>query len=525
MTRIEHPVDIHRKVCTADPRPRVSAILAATEAGLYERAEPVRLAFLAAISGESIFFLGPPGVAKSMIARRIKFAFEDAESFEYLMGRFSTPEEIFGPISLKKLKESDSYERLTRHYLPEADVVFLDEIWKASPPIQNALLTALNERVYRNGEREMRLPLKLVIAASNEVPEAHAEQSAFWDRFLIRILLRPISEESAFQSLIRDTGDPYADPVPETVKISTAEYERWRTGAASVEMPRNVMALLWSVSAHLRSAQSPEIPDVTDRRWKKIAGLLRTSAFLHGRSTVSVLDCGVLEHTIWNAPDDIGAARLLVSDALRSFDHGWKARMDGLAHRLADAKAELTCGTREEKTVEVEAPVAYREEYYRLSDYPFDGVVLAWRGDYERLRSDQMVRCDLFFYTSDDQYSHSESVPLRRPENAHVVETDSGAYAIETEKRLEHIAEAREPSAAERTRLRDRSAALQYEAEALLREIVEYRDKLMSEADAHHFLSESARAAIAEGIDLQADAVGELDLEIRRHYDAVAVEA
>ena len=209
--------------------------------GLYEREEAIKLALLSALAGESIFLLGPPGVGKSLVARRLKYAFADGKSFEYLMTRYSTPEEVFGPISIQKLKNEDLYERKTESYLPGAHVVFLDEIWKSGSAIQNALLTLLNEKIYKNGEQEIKVNLHALIAASNETPNPGEGTAPLYDRFLIRYPMRNIRSASLFKRMISQTEDVYQDPVPVEDKLTLQDLENLQRTAKAVRIPDEVL--------------------------------------------------------------------------------------------------------------------------------------------------------------------------------------------------------------------------------------------------------------------------------------------
>ena len=422
------------------------------EAGVYEREEATRLAFLATAAGESVFFLGPPGVAKSLIARRLKFAFRDATSFEYLMGKFSTPDEIFGPISIQRLKEEDRYERITNNYLPNADIVFLDEIWKAGPPIQNALLTALNEKRFRNGAREIRIPMKGLISASNHIPETDAGQRAFWDRFLVRLPLRSIEEDESFHRMLTDSRDEYEDTVPDELKVSEAEYESWQRGIETVRLPPAVLELLSRVRRRLADPGAEESPSiyVSDRRWKKVARLLSTSAFLNGREEVNARDLGLLRHCLWDRPQDIDYVASVLSDELSRLDFGEEVDPRSAARDLGALKRrirEATIETVEEETFE---PVLYRGEYVHLEGLEEPRVALMWRGDWDALDTEHGVPCEVFLFDENITFSETRTFDDVRRCSEPAIRIDGRRYPVEHRRVRSTSAQTREPGENER---------------------------------------------------------------------------
>ena len=321
---------------------RFKLLLQEMNRGIYEKETEISLSLLAALAGESIILLGPPGVAKSMVARQLKTAFREAQSFEYLMSRFSTPDEIFGPVSIQKLKTSDTYERAVEGYLPTADVVFLDEIWKAGPAIQNTLLTVINEKIFRNGNREMHLPLKLLVAASNELPVKGEGLEALWDRFVIRIESRPIKLEKNFRAMLLEvkSEEQRASEVKSEERgafevkseerrvnnsnaITAEEYAEWTERIDKIGVKIEVLDAISAIRKSLRAVNVDEAAErrniyVSDRRWKNIVRLLRTSAFMQDREEVDICDLLPIYHCLWQEPEERDAIRNIVIRALFS---------------------------------------------------------------------------------------------------------------------------------------------------------------------------------------------------------------
>jgi MoxR-like ATPase len=265
-------------------RARLTEILRQLELGLVERRRQVRLALLAALAGEHTLLIGPPGTAKSELARRLHLAFEDALYFERLLTRFSVPEELFGPLSISAL-EQDRYERQTAGYLPQASIAFIDEVFKANSAILNALLTLLNERQFDNGAGRQACPLISVIGATNDVPAGEVAD-AFFDRFLMRLPVGPVSAEG-FRALLALDGreDPH-------VAGALAERDRDEIArrAADVDVAEEVANLLAELRAHLDARQVY----VSDRRWTKIAWLLKVAAASEGRPGLALWDLWLL---------------------------------------------------------------------------------------------------------------------------------------------------------------------------------------------------------------------------------------
>jgi MoxR-like ATPase len=304
-------------------KPRFDAVRRELEQKFLAKEEIIRLMLIAAIAGEHMVLIGPPGTAKSAVIRAFSKLI-DAKYFEYLLTRFSEPNELFGPVDIQGFRQG-SYRRVTTGMLPEAEIVFLDEAFKANSAILNSLLTLLNERRFNNGATVTRVPLISLFAASNEVPGSD-NLDAIFDRFLLRVhsdnldsyhfhelmtkglaLERASSrEEQAEQAARAPTpamvpGLPAPPPLPTTSKalLSAADLHTCRRSLLErVEFPEEFMATYKGLCFQLRG----EGISLSDRRVVRLLKLFAASAFLDGRTRVHEGDLFILRHT-WNNLD------------------------------------------------------------------------------------------------------------------------------------------------------------------------------------------------------------------------------
>ncbi len=272
---------------------------------LIEREDEIRGCLVGLIASEHVFMIGPPGTAKSILAECVCASVEGSRYFGYLMNKFTAPEDLFGQISVKKMDEEDVYERKTEGMIPESNILFLDEIWKANSAINNALLKITNERIYRNGTKEMRVPLVSMICASNEFPEGD-ELGAIYDRIAFKFKVDYVSNENFFQLLNMSPID--AKDVP---KITFEELRAVQKEALSMHIPDEVIKDL----LQLRTRLNAENIRVSDRKWRQAENLLRAYAFLCERKgAVTRKDLFILKDVLWVTEDQINKVTSIVLD-------------------------------------------------------------------------------------------------------------------------------------------------------------------------------------------------------------------
>ena len=285
--------------------------------GLVGKEKVMKLGLLSILSGENMILVGPPGTAKSEISRRLREILADSGSetyFEYLFTKFTTPEEIFGPLSIKQL-QNDKFERNTEGYMPSSRIVFLDEIFKANSSILNTLLTILNERVFHNGLKREKTPLISLIGASNELPFENDELTALYDRFLIRAVVGYVSDEEIEELLdIKETEME----IPAEIKFTESDLNEIRNESEKVRVTFGIKKTIMQIRQDYNKIFAEDNHEIiSDRKLVKMVKLLKISAYLNGRDKVDFSDLMLLTNCLWNNPENIEKVTKLVLEAVK----------------------------------------------------------------------------------------------------------------------------------------------------------------------------------------------------------------
>ncbi len=503
---------------------QISNLLDDLNKGVYEKKEVIALSLLTAIAGESIFLLGAPGVAKSLIARRLKFGFNNGTSFDYLMSRFSTPDEIFGPISISQLKDHDKYERIIKNYLPSATVVFLDEIWKAGPSIQNALLTVLNEKVYRNGDQEIKVPLKALISASNELPMKGQGLEALWDRFLVRYVVGGINDKYSFNEMISKSLNSYEDNVSSTLKLTDDQYNEFSAEIDKVEIPENIFNVIHIIRHYIdQHNKKDEKQDnqiyISDRRWRKIVRLLRTSAFLNDRKGVDLMDCFLIAHCIWNEPAQFETVLQFTKDAVQKHGYSLTINLSDIKEEIEEFNMEVISETSYVKSVSYEVPVTVHNDFYRIvlfnkGDYSYGQYKLIKISDFDKLTSE--CRDIEIYKDSDNNHDRNwtKPYPLKKGGNGISVVHDGKTYLLQSVEKETKQTFSKKPHKAVKKEWDKRVKVLLITTSNLKSQIDHYRSYDLKHLAVNLFVNPSLAEIVETNLNTTQKEIEKLEVEV-----------
>ena len=280
---------------------RVLAVRQDLNTNLLERETAIEVALLALLTREHLLLLGPPGTAKSLLVRSVCESVQGAVYFERLLTRFSTPEELYGPLSLSAL-EQDQYRRITAGTLVEAHIAFVDEVFKANSAILNSLLTLINERLFHEAGQVLPVPLLSLFGASNETPEDDS-LGALYDRFLLRVTVPYLADDDSMRRLLD------LQPSKPGANITLRDLEIAQKQVLALPLSDDAREAIIAIKHGLEE----EGIAASDRRWKACGTLVRAKAYMEGEQQTSSDHAEILIHTLWSEPSQIRVVERVVA--------------------------------------------------------------------------------------------------------------------------------------------------------------------------------------------------------------------
>ncbi|MFD7512469.1 AAA family ATPase [Streptomyces sp. NPDC059853] len=328
-----------------DTAARLRAIGEELSDRFYERADVIRTLMVTLLAGQHSLVLGPPGTAKSEMARELTGRIDGAAYWEILLSKFTAPTRMFGPVDVAALARGE-YRQVYEGRATTAHIAFIDEIFKCSTAALNETLGFLNERIYHpeSGGAPIRCPLIGAITASNELPGGE-EAAAIYDRLLVRIEVGYLADPSNFAALVRSAVGRRAPAARTTVTLGALQHAVTESVPA-VAVPESIVDAVCTLRAALRRKELV----ASDRRWRQAVGLLQASAFLDGRPAVGEGDLSVLTHVLWDSPAERPTVErevlhLVNPDAREALDladtiEELEAQLDAMAGQSREALSE-----------------------------------------------------------------------------------------------------------------------------------------------------------------------------------------
>ncbi|MGV9814904.1 AAA family ATPase [Streptomyces cellulosae] len=329
-----------------DTARRLRAVCAELSDRFFERDDVVRTLVVTLLAGQHSLVLGPPGTAKSELARELTGRIDGAAYWEILLSKFTAPTRMFGPIDVAALARGE-YRQVYDGRATTAHVAFIDEVFKCSTAALNETLGYLNERIYHpeNGGAPIRCPLIGAITASNELPDGE-DSAAIYDRLLVRIEVGYLEDPSNFAALVRSAVGRPSEPAPRTTLELAALQRAVTEGVPAVDVPDAIVDAVVTLRAALRRKELV----ASDRRWRQAVGLLQASAYLDGRTEVAETDLSVLTHVLWDSPAqrpvvEREVLNLVNPDAREALDladviEELEAQLDAMAGQSREALSE-----------------------------------------------------------------------------------------------------------------------------------------------------------------------------------------
>lgn len=310
---------------------KIRAIMDEQNTLFVDRAEAIRVLWLAVASRQHAFFLGIPGVSKTMLIEDLARRIVGANFFSYLMRKETTASEVFGPPSMSALR-NDQFIIVTKGKLPEAHFGFLDEIWKSSSAALNGFLTIANERKFDRGDGRIDVPLISLFAASNELPQGE-ELAAIYDRFLLRLQVNDLEDEDFRTLLLRE---PCLNGKPTTVSLD--EIYKLHEVVNAVKIPDSVKEKVVELRSRIRGeAQITFGP----RRWLQGLSVVRANAVFSGRDEATEDDLEVYQHILWDTLEEQSKTRRVILSTINPMNMRFLELVDAAEEAYREVKKEV----------------------------------------------------------------------------------------------------------------------------------------------------------------------------------------